>query len=701
MSEHAQVEAPGGAATPVSIYFTPCEWAFFFLVLIAGLMLRWSHLDYLPLHHDESIHAMFGQYFYDFPEIQFYKYDPEYHGPTLYMLLRPVYAMLGSSDWSARSPIALLGSLSILVPILFRRFLRPVTVLLLTAAVALSPSLVYWSRFVREDYIIFLGMFLILYGAVLAKPGARAFFILTGIAVNWATKANVFVFLGILVGYVVFEAFFNRVVLREKRTLAGSMAENISRYRIQFVAGVLSFAFVFSYLITSGYRHLEGIRDGLGLRGIQYMFLKPFHSGDADWMSRWADAMRHDVLLYWIDKHNIERIQGPFNFHLYELAWYELIFLCIFLAHLGFFYYRAGRLIKIAASVTGLIGVSAICYYLFTPGDPVSEGAFWRFFKLKDVYDLAGLFILFPHAIFVTCHHLHRREKALAFFGYYFTATLFSYSYLGEKVPWLTSYPLIAGYIYLALYFEDVWREMPLRNWREFPIRYVLIGIGTLAFILGLLFSMEDGMAKNAPFFLAGLVLPGIALADIYLPFLGTCNLRVLSLLLLFVFNARLAIMTSFPSREKELGYISQVHTTTEFRDLALLIRSNIENHVFGSRPYIHVTGEASWPVTWYFKGLPEYRFDALPADKKGYAYIFDTWKDEDQPVPEGFIARRINLRGWWVPEFPQMSLKKFLNYSINLEPWSGIGYTYVRLLTSKKILPGGAPLNTPVEGGQ
>ena len=100
-SADQSIQAPGRTLWS---YFTPGEWVFFAFVLILGLILRWTCLDYLPLHHDESIHAMFGRYFFDWPDFNYYKYDPEYHGPTLYMLLRVVYVILGSTDFAARAP---------------------------------------------------------------------------------------------------------------------------------------------------------------------------------------------------------------------------------------------------------------------------------------------------------------------------------------------------------------------------------------------------------------------------------------------------------------------------------------------------------------------------------------------------------------------------------------------------------------------
>jgi hypothetical protein len=52
-------------------YFTPVQWAIFIGSLIVGLMLRWTMLDMRPYHHDESLHGMYGRYFYDFPTSNF------------------------------------------------------------------------------------------------------------------------------------------------------------------------------------------------------------------------------------------------------------------------------------------------------------------------------------------------------------------------------------------------------------------------------------------------------------------------------------------------------------------------------------------------------------------------------------------------------------------------------------------------------
>ena len=99
--------------------FSTREWGLFWFLILVGIALRWALLDVRPIHHDESLHAMYGIYFYDWPEEKFYKYDPMLHGPVLYNLYPLVYNTLGISDWSIRAPIAFLGSIFLFLPLFF------------------------------------------------------------------------------------------------------------------------------------------------------------------------------------------------------------------------------------------------------------------------------------------------------------------------------------------------------------------------------------------------------------------------------------------------------------------------------------------------------------------------------------------------------------------------------------------------------
>jgi hypothetical protein len=137
----------------------------------------------------------------------------------------------------------------------------------------------------------------------------------------------------------------------------------------------------------------------------------------------------------------------------------------------------------------------------------------------------------------------------------------------------------------------------------------------------------------------------------------------------------------------KETEYLSQVHTTYDLAATAKHIIDVTQNEKENFRPKILVEGEATWPMTWYFRHLrEEYKFSAKPEEYKDFTYLFLDWKDkpEDRKYPEGFYIRKMNLRGWWVPDFKQMTLKKFLTYSVNHYPWGPSGFSYTTLLVNR-----------------
>ena len=71
--------------------FSKKEWLIFGILIIAGLLLRWLELDARPIHHDDSLHGMYGIYYFDWPNERYYRYDPMLHGPLLYNLYPLVY----------------------------------------------------------------------------------------------------------------------------------------------------------------------------------------------------------------------------------------------------------------------------------------------------------------------------------------------------------------------------------------------------------------------------------------------------------------------------------------------------------------------------------------------------------------------------------------------------------------------------------
>ncbi len=677
-------------------YFSSQQWLLYSLMIVTGVALRWILLDMRPLHHDESLHLIYGFYSFDHPDQQFYRYDPMLHGPWLYNILPLFYAVIGWSEWAARAPIALIGSFFLFVPLIFRRFISRPAVLVFTAALALSPTMIYWSRFLREDFWVLSWWLVVAYGALLAPARWRATLVILGVALQYCTKENSFVTTAIIVGYLLFEAayhlffrfqtFLSREYISDQPCMIVSIWHNLVKYRKAALAGALFTAFVFVFFFTAQFRYSGGkpclrLLDGEICFGVLF------------------DAFWRKSIAYWFEHHKMERIKGPFLFHIYVLSWYELPFILAWLLQIGVLFKRAIGLIRLKLAI--LLGIVAICVlfsFYITPemNQRLEQTWVWQFFKLKDFRDFIGMIFLLGYAPLVTIHHLTRRESSLAFWGYFFSATIFTYSYLGEKVPWLGVYPFIAGLTYFVLFFDAYGRQCRDRlAWlKAVPLQSVLLALGSLFVILGMIFvaesqgnvSFRDSLVDNRYIFLTGGAFLVFSLVAGWAGLLGKINLTIALLAVFSLYSLRTALQINFLYAGESSEYLSQVHTTYQFHRIALRIRDEMKSLSKGYAPSLLVEGDATWPMTTYMIGMPEYRFTTDRKKRAKFDYIITNWKDRLE-VPDGFTVEKINLRGWWVPDFGQMTLKRFLSYAITHKPWSVEGYSHAALLTKQVSL--------------
>jgi uncharacterized protein (TIGR03663 family) len=133
--------------------------AFLALVLLAAA-LRVSDLARRPMHADEGVHAhKFGTLL----EGEGYVYDPsEYHGPTLYYLtlvpawLQGARRYVEIDEVTLRSVPAALGVALVAMHFGARAFLGPSAALVATLLAAISPAMVFYSRYyIHETPLVF------------------------------------------------------------------------------------------------------------------------------------------------------------------------------------------------------------------------------------------------------------------------------------------------------------------------------------------------------------------------------------------------------------------------------------------------------------------------------------------------------------------------------------------------------------------
>src|SRR5262245_43741783 len=155
------------------------------------------------MHADEAIHAdKLGSLL----EGRGYAYDPaEYHGPTLYYLTLVPAWITGERRYVEldeavlRSVPAWAGTLLVLAHVLARPLLGPLGAWLAALFAAISPAMVYYSRYYIHEMLLVAASFgaLLCLCAYLRRPGARVALAAGGFAgLMLATKETAAIALG-------------------------------------------------------------------------------------------------------------------------------------------------------------------------------------------------------------------------------------------------------------------------------------------------------------------------------------------------------------------------------------------------------------------------------------------------------------------------------------------------------------------------
>jgi uncharacterized protein (TIGR03663 family) len=169
------------------------------VITLGGLLFRFPDLQSRPLHTDEAVHMVKAGILL---ETGRYEYNPsEYHGPTLYYLALPLMLATGAREFAAipnALPFLLVmvaaGTLLILSVLLLRADLGPVAVTVAALLTALSPAMIYYSRYyIQEMLLVLLTLLLIATGWRYARTRHLVWMLLSGLLVGLmlATKETV------------------------------------------------------------------------------------------------------------------------------------------------------------------------------------------------------------------------------------------------------------------------------------------------------------------------------------------------------------------------------------------------------------------------------------------------------------------------------------------------------------------------------
>ena len=655
------------------------EMAFYILLIAGGGALRFWDLGARALHHDESLHATYAWYLF---EGRGYEHMPMMHGPFQFFGRAFFYVLFGPSNYTARMLDATAGTALIGLPLLFRSRLGRTGALAAAAFIALSPTLLYFSRFARGDIhmaVWTLGLVICMWRYVDEGRRHWLYFAAGLLALSFATKETTYLNIG------VFVIFLNLWVAHSLAARARDLG-NLDR-----VATVCLFILLvpFAWLVVAvrpllrpswreflGADELPRQADLLLVLGtlsapqlaafVQWPFERFLSWNDADFarhmfsinlgpLSGHEDVTREEFIGFF----TVVGLIGATAF--VGLRWNVRSWLIA----AGVFYVIYGLLYTTFLTNPDGFGSgiwSSLDYWMEQQGVKRGEQPFYYYLLLLPIYEFLPLIIALP----AVAYQFIRGNAFGRFLAFWFVGALFGYSFAAEKMPWLNVHLALVTIILAAYTLNQMWTAAREREWRfrlppaVWPAAAAALAGGAMAFGV---FGPADGeMAR----ILVG-VAAGLAIVALTLTLRGrmAALMPVAAVLgALLIFSVRAAWMASYSSGDGADAREMLVYTQST-PDIPKVMRQ-IEEYAaqtgLGLDLPVEVdsTDAFTWPWAWYLRNYHKVQYPAMsesyqptPDENGNYPVILvDAGNDPTiRTKLTGYGEGQPYHHRWWFPE--------------------------------------------------
>lgn len=613
--------------------FSGKSWVFVCGAIFIGAGLsRFLFLSEKPFHHDESLHAYYSS---NIARGHTYEYSALLHGPVLYYFVGAFMAIFGMSDFLARFPAAFCSVVLVILPLFWHRSIGKAASAALSVLFLLSPTFMYFGRFLREDAFNSLWIGCSLGGFFAYHWWGKPWHAVVGtifLAMQFCNKENSYLHVFVwLTGIAVMLLFFKRdekVEIEEVRGTHYMLTSKTEKLAL-LLNCIFIFAIIFVIFYSSFFRHSKGALHGV------------------------LDGLYRESLIYWWEQNRQRRIDGPFDYHFpilfnYEFAIVPLLVTAWLRSVNGAYHRSVSQTLKFPFQMfqkrrSIMISALVLLSLLFLPRVGLTREGCNIAEYCADTAVSADMFSkvsVFAKALHVshTRHLIQITNIALlgalafmanvrlrrfldGFLWWWATGALGIYSYVGEKVPWLLIYILLP---LIALAGLEVGRLLGARP----TLRQVMMG--------ALPFSEQES-----------LFLKDQALNSRYSRWV------LATTMLLLCFSAWKALRVSFPDAanpEERLIFTQTTPSMKAIRERWVEVRQQKR-----ASPKVAMSGDATWPMAWYTHDLPGVEF-IRPANAASAA-LFDAFFLDTADLAfarkefQTFDIYEVPLRHWWVPQ--------------------------------------------------
>jgi uncharacterized protein (TIGR03663 family) len=710
------------------------EWSIYAGLLIVALVMRLYDLGGRAVHHDESLHGYFA---YQIFTGSGYDHNPLMHGMFLFDAIATSFFLIGDSEMSMRLPMAIFGTGLILVPLLLKPRIGQFGALAAAVMLAFSPSLLYYSRFARND--IFMAVFtLALVGVMwryMDERKNRWLYIGAGlVALGFTTKETQYIVVVLLGAYLFTQvwrelrdwlyarrslsefsapaSFFLLLVTLTLPLMAASVALFQGALGITLaaedglpgivtgspdgvgwtVAIVISVVFLTVSLALGWYWNKRVFLGAFGVFALIFVLLfsnfgsNPAGIGSGAWQS----------LGYWLAQQDVARGNQPWYYYFMIGSVYEFLPMSVGVVAGIYYSFRSGiRPWLLVGLIAAAMVVLANNSLSFEKG--MIQGA------EQDVLTIVGnLALLVVYGAAAAIPFVLKTSRINRFLFFWTIGTFIAYIQAGEKMPWLlvnVTLPAIAlaasvlNDMVMSIDWTKAWRSKAAFAIVGVPVFYIMVwkivfhelGEGTREFasvwgvlaVLGLLLLglqvLGSRMGRSQALGIVGLITVGI----------------------LFAFTFRAGYIASYENSDIPKEMLVYTQTAPDIHALAKEIEhtAQLNGDRLEIKLAIDIRDAYSWPWQWYLRQYTEVSWadhtgdEAEVSEDRLIAVINEHNKAKAiTKLPDGFSDGRRLIHRWWFPEsYRDLKPGTFFKTIVNRDLWAGsVDYFLYRKLANE-----------------
>ncbi len=661
------------------------------LIGAAAGMRLWD-LGSRALHHDESLHAYFS---WQLSEGLSFVHDPMMHGPLQFEANAGLFYLFGATDFTARILYVVAGVALVAVPYLLRGRLGRPGALAAAAMLAFSPSMLYYSRFARNDMLMAvwtLGLVVMVWRYLDSGRNRYLYGSAALLALAFSSKESAYLVTAIMalfLGWVVARRAWRRIRARAGpdrlhgapppvaagRVLAAGWHEFFGRGALGAASRPTSLLVLVTTVTLPLWAAFFGLLQGEGSALVLVSEAGP----------RIGAPVGGGVTVAALLVVALALVAGYVGWRWRWGVWWRAaaIFYAVFICLHTTFFTNCHPWTGLSECLGGLGSGfwQGLGYWIVQQGEARGNQPAYYYLIMTPLYEFLPLLLSALAAVY----YWRRPDPMGTFLVYWAVVTLVVYTLASEKMPWLLVNIALPLAVLGGKFLGDVVGRAGaarLLDPRNLAVCAWVVALGAALWWLAL-FGLGD--SPDPPWLLALLAVAVAALALLgagLLRSVGAAGFAAMALVgivaVLAVLTVRTGARAAYQNGDVPREMIVYTQTSPDIPEVARLISAAGAG---GPPPGVTVdsTSGFQWPWAWYLRdiasaGYPSY--DAAPPESPPDAEVLLVHArnaEEASPVLAPSFGEGVRVKHrWWFPEqsYRGLTLGKFVTSFADRDSW-------------------------------